>query len=36
MLKTIVEGLKESGIAVESEGATCVFIEGKEVRWMPT
>jgi arginyl-tRNA synthetase len=30
-LKGVVEELKEKGIAVESEGATCVFVEGKEV-----
>ena len=31
MLKGVVEELKERGIAVESEGATCVFVDGKEV-----
>lgn len=31
MLKGVVEELKESGVAVESEGATCVFVEGREV-----
>ncbi|KAI8475928.1 MAG: tRNA synthetases class I (R)-domain-containing protein [Monoraphidium minutum] len=31
MLKGVVEELKEAGVAVESEGATCVFVEGKEV-----
>ncbi|GBF91032.1 hypothetical protein Rsub_03887 [Raphidocelis subcapitata] len=31
MLKDVVGELKELGVAVESEGATCVFVEGKEV-----
>ena len=31
LLKAVVEELKEMGVAVESEGATCVFVEGREV-----
>jgi arginyl-tRNA synthetase len=31
MLPAVVEELKEKGIAVESDGATCVFIDGKDV-----
>lgn len=31
MLKDVVGELQEKGVAVESDGAQCVFIEGKEV-----
>ena len=31
MLKDVVGELREKGVAVESEGATCVFVDGKEV-----
>jgi hypothetical protein len=31
MLKAVIDELREKGVAVESDGATCVFVEGKEV-----